>query len=347
MGVAVSLIMDQMPRRIPIARTPTPLEPLKRLRDEWGVELYVKRDDLTGSTLSGNKIRKLEYLFAEAIEQGCDTVITCGAVTSNHARATAIAARTFGLECHLVLAGDPPGAAAGNLQLDLLSGATVNYISRDDYSARVEEILEETKAALSQHGKKAYAIPTGGSNSTGLFGYVSAANELKAQCSEMNLAPDVVCCAVGSCGTYAGLVLGAALHELSAEVQGVLVCGTVEGFGAKTQHDIDEAIERFGLNVSVDPAKSKLVDGYIAGGYAQTNSEQLRFLRHVAQTEGLVLDPVYTNKAFFGLYNEIKTGRIAQGARVVFVHTGGIFGLSAFSEKMTEEWGSVTHWPDA
>lgn len=340
-------MMNTFPRRIPIARTPTPLERLDRLSDEWGVDLYVKRDDLTGSALSGNKIRKLEYLYAEALDQGCDTVITCGAVTSNHARATAIAARKFGLDCHLVLAGDAPEAAAGNLQLDLLAGATVQYITREEYSARVDEILEETKAALNQQGKKAYAIPTGGSNSTGLFGYVSAAQEIGEQCKQIDLTPDVICCAVGSCGTYAGLVLGAALYQLPAEIHGVLVCGTLDGFGKKAAHDIDESIKRFCLTASLNPDKSRLIDGYIAGGYAQTNSKQLRFLRHVAQQEGLILDPVYTNKAFFGMRGEILAGRIAPGSRIVFVHTGGIFGLSAFSEQMAEEWGSVENWPDA
>lgn len=219
--------MTNFPRRISIARTPTPLERLERLSQEWDVDLYVKRDDLTGSALSGNKIRKLEFLFAEAFDQGCDTVITCGAVTSNHARATAIAARKFNLDCHLILAGDQPDAASGNLQLDLLAGATVQYITREEYSNRVEEILEETKTALNQQGKKAYVIPTGGSNSTGLLGYAATVEELKSQCKEINLTPDVVSCAVGSGGTYAGLVLGAELYDMPTQMHGVLVCGTI------------------------------------------------------------------------------------------------------------------------
>lgn len=336
--------MDHFPRRIPIARTPTPLERLDRLSDEWEVDLYVKRDDLTGSALSGNKIRKLEYLFAEAIDQGCDTVITCGAVTSNHARATAIAARKFGLDCYLILAGDKPAAAAGNLQLDLLAGATVQYITRDEYSSHVEDFLQEMQTTLGKQGKKAYVIPTGGSNSTGLLGYAAAVDEINQQCKDIGLTPDAICCAVGSGGTYAGLALGAALHNLPTSIYGVLVCGTVDGFSNKAKQDIDEAIRRFGLDVLIPEDKNRLVDGYISGGYAQTDSEQMRFLRHVAHQEALILDPVYTNKAFFGLYSEIQAGRINKGARIIFVHTGGIFGLSAFSVQMTQEWDSVVHW---
>lgn len=331
---------------MPLAQLPTPLERMNRLSDEWGVHLFVKRDDLTGSALSGNKVRKLEYLFAEAKAKGCDTIISCGAVTSNHARATAVAARIAGFQCRLVLAGDPPEAPTGNLQLDLLAGAEIVYISRADYSTKIDSILDEQAELLRQEGRTPYIIPSGGSNSTGLMGYVQAMEELSQQCKGEGLTPDVVCCAVGSGGTYAGIVLGAELHNFKADLLGVLVCDTIDVFTEKVNHDIAEAVMRFCLSVNSGSWPLHMVDGYIASGYARTNSEQLRFMRHVAQSEGLILDPVYTNKAFFGLFNEIRSGSIKSGSNVIFIHTGGIFGLSAFAEQMTEEWGSVINWPD-
>ncbi|MBI1388099.1 MAG: pyridoxal-phosphate dependent enzyme [bacterium] len=338
--------MKSLPRKLDLAQKPTPLQKLPHLSREWGVDLRVKRDDLTGAALSGNKIRKLEYLLGEALDLGCDTVITCGAVTSNHARATALAARGQGLDSVLVLAGDEPEWALGNLQLDLLAGAEVRYITRQDYSARVEIILEETAEELRRAGKKPYVIPTGGSNEVGLLGYVDAVEEMLGQCGEQNWRPDAIVCAVGSGGTYAGLSLGCAVHRGPA-VWGVLVCGSVATFTEKAQSDIDLACERFSIDEPVDSAPRRLVDGYIAGGYALTNSEQLNFLRKTAQTEALILDPVYTNKAFFGLHGEIQAGRLPAGSNVLFVHTGGIFGLSAFGEAMTREWGGVRCWTGA
>lgn len=336
--------MNASPVRLSLARLPTPIEALDRLSEAWGISLRVKRDDLTGVALSGNKIRKLEYLLADAEAQGCDTIITCGAVTSNHARATAIAARKRGLNCVLILAGDPPEHAHGNLQLDLLVGAEVRYITRHDYSTRIAHILHETTEELRATGRSPYPIPSGGSNAVGLLGYTECVRELKDQCDADDWHPDTVVCAVGSGGTYAGLVLGNTLHGLNSHIRGVIVCDSVAHFSAKARDDIREACTRFRMDAHPPDDSHSLVDGYVAGGYAKTNDEQLGFLREVARSEALILDPVYTNKAFFGLYSEVKAGRIAKGSRVLFIHTGGIFGLSAYARPMTELWGSVERW---
>ncbi len=334
-----------MPSKIDLARIPTPIEPLTRLSKEYGVQLRVKRDDLTGIALSGNKVRKLEYLLAEAKEQGCDTVITCGAVTSNHARATAIAARKLDLHCYLVLSGEKPEVAEGNLQLDLLAGARVEYITQDIYSKSIDSYLQETAQRLQSEGFNPYVIPTGGSNSTGLMGYVDTVKEIKEQCASENWRPDYIYCAVGSGGTYAGLFLGNLYYELYSQIMGVLVCGSVRLFQPKIIHDMTEANTRFELNLSLEDENLLLDDGVIAGGYAKTNSEQIRLQRHVAQTEGLILDPVYTGKAFAGMVRKIQQETILPDSKVLFLHTGGIFGLSAFSHIMTQEWNSVEYWP--
>lgn len=336
--------MINEPKHIQLARLPTPIEPLINLSAQWNVDLRVKRDDLTGMELSGNKIRKLEYLLQDAIDRQCDTIITCGAVTSNHARATAIAARKLGLECHLILAGNQPEIPDGNLLLDLLVGAHVHYITRQEYSSIVEAHLENLAAQLRLENKKPYIIPTGGSNAVGLWGYISAIKEIKEQCGEMQWMPDYVVCAVGSGGTYSGVVLGSKLYELNAHCLGVLVCGSNHYFQQKILADIKECCERFDLNASINADEMPMVQDYIAGGYAQTNQEQLRFLRYVCQQEGLFLDPVYTNKAFFGMMQEIEKGSIAGGSKVLFIHTGGIFGLPNFNRLMMEEWQSVEHW---
>jgi D-cysteine desulfhydrase len=334
------------PDKIQLARIPTPIQRLDRLSTEWGVELRVKRDDLTGAELTGNKIRKLEYLLCDARHRGCDMIVTCGAVTSNHARAAAIAARRLGLHCLLILAGDPPALASGNLQLDLLVGAEVQYISREEYSANIDGILQQTEQELIAQGRKPYMIPTGGSNPIGLVGYVEAAREIRDQCAEENWFPDTLACAVGSGGTYAGLFLGNLLFRPAASVLGILVCGTVESFSSKIERDVRETCARFEIQETINTESIRLIDGYIAGGYAKTNSEQLRFIRHVAQQEAIFLDPVYTGKAFYGIYREIQAGRIPPNSRILLIHTGGIFGFSAFAEEMAAEWKSVASWPD-
>lgn len=308
------------------------------------MNLFVKRDDLTGSDLSGNKIRKLEYLLADAQAQGCDTIITCGAVGSNHARATTLAARRLGMETSLVLAGDPPSQAHGNLQLELLAGASVRFIGWKDYTERIDQLLDETAESLRRQGKKPYTIPTGGSNAVGLFGYVACMEEIVQQFDVMGGPPDWIVCAVGSGGTFAGLVLGNALLGSPTKILGILVCNTVSYFRSKVEADLQDAAKRFGVTPPANLDTHRLVSAYIGGGYAKTTYEQLDFLRMVAQREAIILDPVYTNKALFGLRGEINKGQLKPGQRTLFIHSGGVFGLSAFAGEMTMRWDGVTSW---
>ncbi len=314
------------PERIRRARLPTPLEPLARLSAQLGVSLFAKRDDLTGSALSGNKIRKLEFLFAEAVRQGADTVITCGGEQSNHCRATAVAAAQLGLGSYLLLRTDDPTrppAIEANILLDRLVGAEVRWVSRPEYARRAE-LFVEVAAELRARGKKPYAIPEGGSNALGAWGYIRCVEELSA---ELPPGPATLVYAAGSGGTGAGLILGVKLLGLPWRVVGVNVCDDRDYFVRVIGEIVEQAIERFHLDVRFDRSEIEIRDGYVGRGYAKSRPEELALLRDVARAEGIVLDPVYTGKAFYGLTRELARDPRAFGERIVFLHTGGIFGL--------------------
>ena len=338
--------MISLPKKLSMSRLPTPIEKMEHASLEWGVDLRVKRDDLTGTDLSGNKIRKLDFLLADALHQGCDTVITCGAVTSNHARATVIAARKVGLRPVLVLTGtgEEPDVLNSNLQLSLLCGAEVRYVPWEIYASSIHEHLEQVAEELHQSGHKAYVIPTGGSNPVGLLGYFDAVHEMKQQCEETGWFPDGVVCAVGSGGTYSGLLSGNAYYHLAKDIYGFLVCATIPFFTSKIATDCEAARQKYSWPFECKADSIRLYDGYIGPGYAKTTNEQLDLIHYMAKEEALILDPVYTGKAFFGMVDLIQTGVIPSGAKILFIHTGGIYGLSAFTEDMRNHWGNLSQW---
>jgi D-cysteine desulfhydrase len=316
----------QYPERLPRARLPTPLERMERLSERLGVELWMKRDDLTGSTLSGNKVRKLEFLLAEARARGADTVVTCGGEQSNHCRATAVAAAELGLRSFLLLRTENPAAppaAEANILLDRLVGAEIRWVSREEYRRRAE-IFVEVEAELRRAGRKPYLIPEGGSNALGAWGYVRCVEELAA---ELPAGPATLVYAAGSGGTGAGLILGVKLHRLPWRVVGVNVCDDRDYFVRVIGEIVEDAVRRFALPVSFTRDEVEIVDGYVGAGYAKSRPDELATLRDVARHEGIVLDPVYTGKAFHGLRSELSRDRAAFGPRLVFLHTGGIFGL--------------------
>jgi D-cysteine desulfhydrase len=318
--------MIRQPERIRRARLPTPIDHARRLSQKLGVELLVKRDDLTGAALSGNKIRKLEFLFAEAVAQGCDTVITCGGEQSNHCRATALAAAELGLGSFLLLRTDDPKApptAEANILLDKLAGATIRWVSRDEYKRRAQ-LFVEVQGHLAAQGKKAYVIPEGGSNALGAWGYVSCIEELA---QELGDKPITIVYAAGSGGTGAGIILGIKLLKLPWRAVGVNVCDDREYFVAAIGEIVEQAIARWSLGVEFSRDEIEILDGYVGIGYAKSRPEELATLRDVARAEGLVLDPVYTGKAFHALATELARDKNAFGPRVLFIHTGGIFGL--------------------
>jgi D-cysteine desulfhydrase len=328
-------VMDR-PGKLNLAQIPTPIEEVKRLSAELGLDLRVKRDDLTGSHLSGNKVRKLEYLLAEALAKGATHVITCGGIQSNHCRATAWASRSLGLEPILLLRTphgertDLPSPPTGNVLLDLIAGATIHLCTPEGYgerNPRMESIAESLRA----RGARPYVVPEGGSNALGAMGYVEAAHELVQQTRDRP--PTSVVVATGSGGTLAGLALGLRDAGLAIPAIGIAVCDDRETFETIAARIGQEAHLQFGL-----PMYSRedcvVIDSYVGRGYALSTDEELRLLTETARQDGLIFDPVYTIKAWRGLLDLARSGDPRLGSRPLFIHTGGLFGTLAASAQL-------------
>jgi len=316
------------PPRLSLARLPTPLEPLDRLSESLnGPRIWVKRDDLTGSHLSGNKIRKLEFVIARAKQEGCDTLITCGGLQSNHCRATALLGAQLGLKVHLLLRGETSDVPDGNLLLDYLAGAEVTCYPARGYSARLPALAQHWQAHYREAGRKAFFIPIGASDATGTWGYLACCEELQHDFQVHNINPAYIICASGSGGTQAGLTLGCALYGLHSQVLGFAVCDDEAYFQAKVREDLQAWKRRYAPEQLLPLESIAVNDHYIGPGYAKATPEVFNTIKWVASTEGLVLDPVYSGKAFHGMIEEIRQGRFDGVEDIVFVHTGGIYGL--------------------
>jgi len=325
--------------KISLASTPTPIRKLSRLSAHiGGPNIWLKEDYLTGFTLSGNKVRKLEYLLGDAIAKGCSDVITCGGIQSNHCRATAFACAQLGLRCHLILRNDSgfnnqSSGGQANHFLDFLAGAEIHLYEASDYQGNLSRYFSELENSIGEtSGRKAYSIPTGGSNGLGVWGYIECVEEIKQQTADLDICPEVIVCASGSGGTQAGLTLGCHLHEIQTEVHAFAVCDSAEYFTNKVKEDItacaslseqsDREIESLlsSLNINTN-------DDYIGPGYAKTQSEVYECIRDLATLEGVLLDPVYTGKAFFGMLSELKQKYFGDIQDILFIHTGGGFGV--------------------
>jgi len=330
--------IDSMPPRIAMANTPTPLQRMDRLSRQVGVEIFFKRDDYTGSELSGNKIRKLEFLMADAKAKGADTVLSCGGAQSNHCRAVALAAVRAGFASLLLLRTDDPDhppAFEGNILLDALAGAGIVWITPDQYRQR-DRIFEREADRLKDRGRKPYIIPEGGSTALGAWGYVCAAAELVEDLKRIDGGegkPTTVICATGSGGTLAGLALGARLSDFPLRVAGVNVCDDRDYFMRIIDGICEEFDRTWPMGKDAGPPAYEIVDGYVGRGYALSRPEELAATRDLVRLEGVVLDPVYTGKAYFGMLAELARDRKRFGERIVFVHTGGLFGLFPIAEQ--------------
>jgi len=315
--------LENVPR-LELAITPTPLQETPRLAAAIGLDrLLVKRDDNTGLALGGNKARKLEYLVAEAAGAGADVLVTLGAPQSNHCRSTAAAARAVGMDAHLVFSGDPVDELQGNLVLDRLFGATWSFAGDQPVAERMATVAEE----LRSNGRQPYVIPGGGSNGLGALGYVRCAFELVSQLAVRGDRPRYVICAGGSCGTMSGLTLGMALAGSDAQVVGVSISHSVPDRVARTRELMAESCIRLG--VELPDAVPVVWEAYVGAGYGMATALSRRALESAARSEGLVLDPVYTAKAFGGLIGEVEAGRLKHEELVVFIHTGGTPALFA------------------
>lgn len=319
-----------MNNKINIANLPTKIEKLEKISTELGVNIFFKRDDQTGSEVSGNKVRKLEYSIKEAIDQGCDTLITCGGIQSNHARSTAAVAIKTGLSSILVLRTNEEPEVEGNYFIDRLLGADIRFITSDEYSNNRQEIMENIVKELEKDGRKGYIIPEGASNGVGSLGYINFVKEVLEFEEKTDVVFDTIVVAVGSGGTYAGIHMGNDIYlDGKRRVVGFNVCDTAEFFKEKVKEIIKESKEYLNEK-DLEKVKSEnmdIIDGYVGEGYALSTEEELNFIWDLAKKEGVILDPVYTGKAMFGLHNEIKKGSFKNSKNILFVHTGGLFGL--------------------
>ncbi len=377
----------QLPPRIHLGIFPTRIRFLRRLSEDLaGPRIFVKHDDETGLDLSGNKVRKLEFLLSEAREQRADLILTCGGVQSNHCRATAVAARRLDMDSLLFLRGEDPGDRDGNLLLNVLVGAELRFISPEQYADRAALMRAAAEEARAR-GRRPYVIPEGGSNALGSCGYLMLIDELirqgippenraQANAEDEEIGPilghldrgvcgpestpgapidspwDHIVCATGSGGTLAGLLLGARDRGLRTKIWGVNVCDDAAYFEERVLAIAEEFFARFsarGAAAGSDGSASgqtlirredvRIIEGYKGPGYARTWPALLRFLRETAREDGLLLDPVYTGKAFYGLCEEARRGRFRAGENVLFLHTGGIFSLYAYRGELLGSCG--------
>ena len=315
------------PKSIDLAQLPTPIEKLERLSKIFeGPQIYIKRDDLTGVGMTGNKVRKLEFLLAEALQNKCDYVITCGGSQSNHARATAVAAAKVGLKSLLVLRSSMSAPLEGNLFIGRLVGAEFEYITPEEYM-RVDDVMLGLAEKLKAKGHKPYIIPEGGSNAVGSLGYLKATEELAHQIKSLKLRIDHIVVAVGSGGTYAGLLLGKFLYDLPAQIHGINICDDESYFVKKISGLLKDMQKRYKLALKIEQKDISIIDGYVGKGYGLSSQEEIDTIKKVARAEGVILDPVYTGKAMLGLSDQIRQGRFKANENILFIHTGGIFGL--------------------
>lgn len=341
-------LLNPIPSHIfSLGHLPTPIHKWNLPNLPTNTEVYLKRDDLSGMQLSGNKVRKLEFLMADAVAQGADCIITIGGIQSNHCRATAVAAKYLNLDCYLILRAskvvvDKDPGLTGNLLVERLVGANVQLISKEEY-AQIGSVnlTNDLKEKLVKEGRKPYVIPVGGSNSLGTWGYIEAIREIEqqVQATTGRIKFDDIVVACGSGGTIAGLSLGSWLGTLKAKVHAFAVCDDPDYFYNFVQDLID------GLKAGVDSHDIVNIQNAKGLGYAINTSEELKFVKEIATATGVVLDPVYSGKAAYGMMKDMaENPKNWEGRKVLFIHTGGLLGLFDKVDQMSslvENWGRM------
>jgi D-cysteine desulfhydrase family pyridoxal phosphate-dependent enzyme len=322
--------LDSIPR-IPLANLPTPLHDAGRLAKKIGLsQLLIKRDDLTGFAGGGNKARKLEYDFAEILSGGYDVVLTAGGIQSNHARLTAAAARKLGLDIKLVLGGADFTVAKGNLLLDALFDAEIRYLVEDDANESLTRVMTRWAAELAEKGHRPYIIPIGGSTGLGALGYVKAMQELSLQVVHRNTQ---IVLGVGSCGTFAGTILGCALFLPKARVIGISISRTANAIKKRTAEIMQESSELIACKIKVDELDIECYDEYF-DEYGLLTKASAQAIHDCANLEGLLLDPIYNGKVMAGLIDLVNKGMIDNSKPVIFIHTGGTPILFSFESEL-------------
>jgi len=340
--------------RLPLGEYPTPLQELRNLtRELGGPRIFVKRDDLTGLGLGGNKLRKLEYALAEAKDQGATVVITVGGPQSNHVRLTAAACNRFGLRSVLIIRGRRPARLSGNLLIDHILGPTeIHYVGDDGFPSKGEldriadDKADEIAARLRADGEIPYFIPNGCRAIHGAMGYANCVLELIQQLRDRQLAPTAVFAAVGTSSTATGLVLGAHLFaQDQLRVVGISVAGTADAVSERIRRQLDDAVQVFGLDTRVPDDAVVIYDDYVGDGYGMPTVGMKEAVLRTAHLEGVLLDPVYTGKAMAGLIDRVRRGDYRPDDVVVLLHSGGTPALFADTQIETfqgERNGSET-----
>ncbi|MBI2418546.1 MAG: D-cysteine desulfhydrase family protein [Ignavibacteriales bacterium] len=329
MHTAISML-SRIPK-ISLAHLPTPLEEAPRMAEKIGVsKLYIKRDDLTGLACGGNKARKLEYDFGEIVNGGYDVVITAGGIQSNHARMTAAACRKLGLDIKLVLGGPDFTLLKGNLLLDGLFGAEIRYLIDDDANDSLTVAMKKWAVELSARGRKPYIIPIGGSTGLGALGYVQAMQEIAEQFGNGNVQ---IIVGVGSCGTFAGSLLGTKMFMPQSRVIGISVSRTAPAIAVRTGELIREEEELLQYHSGVNAIAIECYDEYFTEYGVMTQAGK-QAIDDCALLEGILLDPIYTGKVMAGLTGLVQTKRIDPAVPVIFIHTGGTPIIFSFEEDL-------------
>lgn len=315
-----------IPNKVPLAHLPTRIEFLAALtKTLGGPKIYCKRDDQTGLGFGGNKTRKLEYLLGDALQHKAQTLVSMGAIQSNHCRQVAALAARAGLGCILVLSGKPPEIATGNLFLDNLFGAEVVWAERDNR----QQVLEDTVNQAEKLGRKPYMIPYGGSNAIGMLGYYDAIKELRQEEDLLGLHFDWIVTASSSGGTQAGMILGASAWKFKGRILGIAIEGSSNELSGTIANLVKESITNYSLDLSIDSDTIIVNDHYTGAGYGVMAEPEIEAIRLFASKEGLLLDPVYTGRAAAGLIDLVRRGFFNEHENVLFWHTGGTPALFA------------------
>jgi len=320
----------KLPDHFNITNTPTPIARLERYSSApKGYSIWIKRDDFTGLELSGNKVRKLDFLMKEAQISGAERVITCGGLQSNHCRAVAAYAARLGMVSSLILRGEKPEILAGNFFLDKLLGADIHFVSGEEYK-KADVIMKDIAGGYKE---SSYIIPEGGSNELGAWGYIKCFLEIQKQSREMKCDFNAIVVASGSGGTHAGLLLGKLITNSQAEIISVNVCEDAAYFRDKIHDIMLRFTARYNYNLNWNKEAIRVIDGFVGAGYAKAGRREIDLIKQLAREEGLFIDPVYGAKAFLGMMHSIHSSDIP-GPEVLYIHTGGIFSLFAYAGEL-------------
>ena len=325
-------MLEKIPR-IKLSNLPTPLDELKELSKKYGFKkLLIKRDDLTGFAGGGNKARKLEYDFAEIIKSDYDVVLTAGGIQSNHARMTAAAARKLGIDVKVVLGGPDFKKFKGNLLLDVLFSAEIRYLVNDDSNDHLTSEMNKWADELKREGRKPFVLPIGGSTGLGALGYVKAMHEISQQLADKKVQ---IVMAVGSCGSFAGSILGAKMFFNDARIIGISVSRTSQAIIERTKEIILESSEILKQKINMNEIKIECYDQYYVE-YGLITKEGKNAILECANLEGIILDPIYTGKVMAGMIDLAQKNIIDKELTTIFLHTGGLPILFSFEDEFDE-----------